>query len=92
MAEQASVRREEPSAMQAALEQTKGNWRQFTEYVAEVKIETRKVTWPGKQEIYGTTVMVVITTFLFGIYFWLCDTGFQYAVSHALQYFMHHRS
>ena len=27
------------------------------------------VTWPSKQEIYGTTIMVVLTTFLFGILF-----------------------
>jgi preprotein translocase subunit SecE len=90
MAEQASVRREEPSAVQSAMAQTKGTWQEFTQYVSEVKVETRKVTWPGKQEIYGTTVMVVITTFLFGIYFWFCDTAFQYAVSHALQYLIHH--
>ena len=40
------------------------------------KIETKRVTWPGKQEIYGTTVMVILTTFLFGIYFWVCDRLF----------------
>ncbi len=44
-------------------------WQQFRQYASEVKIETKRVTWPGKQEIYGTTVMVILTTFLFGIYF-----------------------
>ena len=59
------------------------------QYVSEVKIETKRVTWPGKQEIYGTTVMVILTTFLFGIYFYVCDTVFRYVVSNALKYFMH---
>ena len=89
MADQASVRKEEPSAVHAALEQTKGSWQELTQYVSDIKVETKKVTWPGKQEIYGTTVMVVLTTFLFGIYFWFCDQAFQYTVSHALKYFMH---
>jgi preprotein translocase subunit SecE len=71
------------------LGQAKGALQQFRQYASEVKIETKRVTWPGMQEVYGTTVMVIVTTFLFGIYFWLCDTVFQYAVSHALKYFMH---
>ena len=67
----------------------KGAWQQFRQYASEVKIETKRVTWPGMQEVYGTTVMVILTTFLFGIYFWICDQVFQYTVSHALRYFMH---
>jgi preprotein translocase SecE subunit len=67
----------------------KGAWQQFRQYASEVRIETKRVTWPGMQEVYGTTVMVILTTFLFGIYFWICDQVFQYAVSHALRYFMH---
>ncbi len=61
------------------------------EYVLDVRAEMRRVTWPGKQEIYGTTVMVVLTTFLFGIYFFLCDQGFGYLVRRVLAYFLHRR-
>jgi preprotein translocase SecE subunit len=56
-----------------ALEHAKGAWQQFEQYASEVKTETKRVTWPSMQEVYGTTVMVVLTTFLFGIYFYLCD-------------------
>jgi preprotein translocase SecE subunit len=49
----------------------------------------RRVTWPGKQEIYGTTVMVVLTTFLLGFYFWLCDQVFYRAVQRILHLFLH---
>ncbi len=61
------------------------------EYVLDVRAEMRRVTWPGKQEIYGTTVMVVLTTFLFGIYFFLCDQGFGILVRRVLTYFLHRR-
>jgi preprotein translocase subunit SecE len=86
MANEAKV---ENNALQVPLEHARGVWQQVRQYVSDVRIETRRVTWPGKQEIYGTTVMVVLTTFLFGIYFWFCDQAFQFVVSRALRYFMH---
>jgi preprotein translocase subunit SecE len=63
-------------------------WTRVREYVSDVRVEMKRVTWPGKQEIYGTTVMVVLTTFLFGIYFWLCDMAFLRTVSKIMKYFM----
>jgi preprotein translocase subunit SecE len=89
MADQVSVRKEEPSSVQAALDQTKGIWQQLRQYLSDVKVETKRVTWPGKQEIYGTTVMVILTTFIFGIYFWMCDQTFQIVVARILKFLMH---
>ncbi len=68
----------------------KGTWLQIRDYFYDVRTEMRHVTWPSKQEIYGTTVMVVLTTFLFGIYFWVCDEAFSASVSKLLKYFLHH--
>jgi preprotein translocase SecE subunit len=86
----------ESEMAQAAMRETpespnspRGLWNQFRNYASEVKVETKRVTWPGWQEVYGTTVMVVLTTFIFGIYFWICDQGFQYSVSRVLHHFMH---
>jgi preprotein translocase subunit SecE len=59
------------------------------DYVSDVRVEMRRVTWPGKQEIYGTTVMVVLTTFLLGFYFWLCDQIFSRVVQNILHLFLH---
>ena len=60
-------------------------------YFSDVRVEMKRVTWPGKQEIYGTTVMVVLTTFLFGIYFWVCDQVLSHAVGGALNFLLHRR-
>ena len=62
---------------------------QIRDYMSDVRTEMKRVTWPSKQEIYGTTVMVLITTFLFGFYFWICDQAFRVTVSKVLQYFLH---
>jgi preprotein translocase subunit SecE len=59
------------------------------EYIAEVRSEMKRVTWPSKQEIYSTTVMVIITTFLFGGFFMICDKAFSSLVSKVLNFFLH---
>ena len=86
MGEEVSVRKSESGT----LDQAKGVWQQLKQYTYEVKTETKRVTWPGKQEIYGTTVMVILTTFLFGFYFYLCDLAFGRSVSALLNYLRHH--
>ncbi len=61
----------------------------LAEYSTDVRTEMRRVTWPSKQEIYGTTVMVVLTTFLFGLYFAVCDVFFRNLVGKILNFFTH---
>ena len=34
----------------------------------------KKVTSPSLKEVQATTVVVIITVFLFGVYFWAVDT------------------
>ena len=86
MGEEVSIRKDDSTS---ALGQAKGIWQRVAQYVYEVKTETKRVTWPGKQEIYGTTVMVILTTFLFGIYFYICDLIFSHGVRSVLDYFLH---
>ncbi len=59
------------------------------EYFSDVRVEMKRVSWPSKQEIYGTTVMVILTTFFFGIYFAVSDWGFRNVVGKILNYFLH---
>jgi preprotein translocase subunit SecE len=57
-------------------------------YFGEVRSEMRRVTWPNKQEVYGITVMVILTTFIFGAYFYATDHIFQYVVGRILKHFI----
>ena len=70
---------------------TKNTLRQVRDYFSDVRGEMRRVTWPSKQEIYGTTVMVVLTTFIFAFYFAICDWGFRHFVGRILDYFLRGR-
>ena len=45
----------------------------FRTYVEEHKREMRLVTWPSRQQVRGTTVVVLVTVFFFGVYFGIVD-------------------
>jgi preprotein translocase subunit SecE len=56
----------------------------------DVRTEMRKVTSPGWKEVQATTAVVVITVFLFGIYFFVVDSVIQRAVTALFDYFKGH--
>ena len=64
---------------------------QVQDYFGDVRTEMKRVTWPGRQEVYGTTVMVILSTFLFAAYFGLCDYAFRSLVQRVLDMFLRHR-
>ncbi len=51
-------------------------WTRLKTFLSEVVVETKKVTWPSRQEVINTTTVVVIASFIFGIYLYLCDLIF----------------
>jgi len=53
-------------------------WNRLKAFLSEVLVETKKVTWPTKQEVINTTTVVVIASFIFGIYLYLCDLVFVF--------------
>ena len=38
--------------------------------------EMKKVTWPNRSEVVGTTVVVIVATVIFAVYLWGCDLIF----------------
>ena len=51
-------------------------WTRLKSFLSEVAVETKKVTWPTKSEVINTTTVVVIASFIFGVYLYLCDLVF----------------
>ena len=46
----------------------------------ESRAEVRKVVWPTRQETVQTTMMVIFTVILIGIFLWLVDMALLWAV------------
>jgi preprotein translocase SecE subunit len=45
----------------------------FTVFLPEVVAEMRKVTFPSRQEVVGTTGVVLVTSVIFAVYLWGVD-------------------
>lgn len=56
-------------------------------FMSQVKAETKRVTWPNRKEVYGTTVVVLIAVFIFAIFLYIVDIGLQQIVTSVLRYF-----
>jgi len=42
-------------------------------FYSDVRSEMRKVTAPSRKEVQATTTVVIVTVFLFGVYFFIID-------------------
>jgi preprotein translocase subunit SecE len=56
----------------------------------DVRTEMRKVTAPSFKEVRGTTTVVIITVFIFALYFAIIDFIIQHGVTALFSYFKVH--
>jgi preprotein translocase subunit SecE len=56
-------------------------YKRFGSFLREVRSEAKKVTWPARQEVYSTTIVVLIATIFFGFYLFLMDLVFSWVIS-----------
>ncbi|HTC56105.1 MAG TPA: preprotein translocase subunit SecE [Candidatus Sulfotelmatobacter sp.] len=56
----------------------------------DVRTEMRKVTAPSFKEVRATTAVVVVTVFIFGVYFFIIDNVIQRGVTFLYSYFGNH--
>ena len=53
----------------------KERWAGFRDFLTEVRKESAKVSWPGREEVVGTTTVVIVYTALVGIFLFLVDAA-----------------
>ena len=64
------------------------DWMQRTkQFYLDVRSEMKKVSWPARQEVVGTTIVVVIAVFFFGFYLGLVDYLLGLGLERVLRYF-----
>jgi preprotein translocase subunit SecE len=49
-------------------------------FLKEVRAEVKKVTWPSRNEVYSTTIVVIMATIFFGFYLYVMDLLFSYVI------------
>jgi preprotein translocase subunit SecE len=64
------------------------NWFQTTkDYVNDLKLEMRRVTWPSRKQVEGTTAVVIISVFAFAAYFAVVDAVLTRGIAKILAVF-----
>jgi preprotein translocase subunit SecE len=63
-------------------------WAQETkDYFNDLKLEMRRVTWPNRKQVEGTTAVVIISVFAFAAYFAVVDSLLVKAIKGILDFF-----
>jgi preprotein translocase subunit SecE len=77
-------------AEQNALTTTIKSWPERVKtFYNDVRTEMRKVTAPSYKDVRATTIVVIITVFLFGVYFWIVDNTIGSAINYLFKYLTH---
>ncbi|UCH12410.1 MAG: preprotein translocase subunit SecE [Candidatus Omnitrophota bacterium] len=51
-----------------------------TNFLKEVKVELKKVSWPDKNELLGSTTVVIISVIILALFIGICDFIFSKAM------------
>ena len=66
----------------------KKNWVQSVrDYVNDLRLEMRRVSWPNRKQVQGTTGVVIFSVFAFAAYFFVVDSLVGRAVRAILAFF-----
>jgi preprotein translocase subunit SecE len=57
------------------------------DYVNDLKLEMRRVTWPTRKQVESTTAVVIFSVFAFAGYFAVVDAVLQRGIKGILEFF-----
>jgi preprotein translocase subunit SecE len=61
--------------MAGELEPKQQNWIESTRsYLNDIRSEMKRVTWPSRDRVQSTTLVVIVSVFIFAAYFKVVDT------------------
>jgi len=62
-------------------------WTKAKEFLAEVRAEMRKVSFPTRDEVVATTIVVLITSFVFAVFLFAADRLIIWGYQNIVQVF-----
>jgi preprotein translocase subunit SecE len=92
MAEAVRVKHEEEQGgssfkLPGPLNRIGDSFRRFRQFLHEVRVEMKNVTWPTPADVRATTVVVIVTVLFFGVYLFGVDRFVSAIVDLVLQRF-----
>jgi preprotein translocase subunit SecE len=67
--------------MKDFLLKVKNSFKSLIEFLKDTRKELNNVSWPGKREVTGTTVVVIASVFFFGFFLFVVDFVVSYAMN-----------
>jgi preprotein translocase subunit SecE len=59
--------------------------RKFIQFLKDARLELKKVSWPNRKELVGSTTLVVIVSILAGLFLGLLDVIFSRSILGLIQ-------
>ncbi len=56
-------------------------YKRLWNFLKETKAELKKVTWPSRNEVTNTTLVVILATVFFGFYLFFMDIVFSWLIT-----------
>jgi preprotein translocase subunit SecE len=67
--------------MAGELDKKQENWIESTRaYLGDIRSEMKRVTWPSRERVQSTTIVVIVSVFIFAAYFKIVDSILQKTV------------
>lgn len=83
--QQAFVPKRRPSASRSEPGKIRGYWNTSVQFLREVKVELKKVTWPSRKQTMGSTVVVLILVMIIAFFLGAADIGLSSLIRVVLQ-------
>lgn len=60
-------------------------WEQLVRFLKEVRTEVRKVNWPPKKDLVGSTIVVIVSVFILSFFLGAVDVTLQKLITYVLK-------
>ena len=60
-------------------------WEQLVRFFKEVRTEVKKVNWPPRKEVVGSTIVVIVSVFILSFFLGVVDVTLQKLVTYVLR-------
>jgi preprotein translocase subunit SecE len=61
--------------------------RRLLQFLKEARVELKKVSWPTRKEIVGSTTLVIVVSILAGLFLGLLDIIFSRSIIELIHFF-----
>jgi preprotein translocase subunit SecE len=78
-------KRSTPAAAPATVKPKENIFSKSAQFLREVKVELKKVTWPSRKQTVGSTVVVIVLVMLISLFLGVVDLGISSLIRMVLQ-------